>query len=253
MREIPKQIRRSAYGFVSCLHADEVDAFSIQEVCVMKWLGGIAVAGLLVTGCSAPSAETAGTALADDTEKRAEAPAPVVPVVREVTLPAGTTLRLKLATAVGSDTSTVEDQVRATIRQAVVIEGQTVLPAGTEVIGTVTAVERSGRVKGRARVAYRFDTLRHDDESYRIRTALLAHQAEATKRQDATKIAAGAGAGAVLGAVLGGGGGAAKGAAIGGAAGTGVVLATRGKEVRLGPGANVTTKLEAPLTVRVSP
>jgi hypothetical protein len=57
----------------------------------------------------------------------------------------------------------------------------------------------------------------------------------------------------VLGAVLGGGGGAAKGAAIGGAAGTGVVLATRGKEVRLGPGANVTTKLEAPLTVRVSP
>jgi hypothetical protein len=30
-----------------------------------------------------------------------------------------------------------------------------------------------------------------------------------------------------------------------------VVLATRGKEVRLGPGADVNTKLTAPLTVRV--
>jgi hypothetical protein len=29
------------------------------------------------------------------------------------------------------------------------------------------------------------------------------------------------------------------------------VLATKGKEVRLGPGANVTTKLTAPLTLRV--
>ena len=57
--------------------------------------------------------------------------------------------------------------------------------------------------------------------------------------------------GAALGAILGGGSGAAKGAAIGGAGGTGVVLATKGKEVRLGPGAAITTRLTAPLTVRV--
>ena len=45
--------------------------------------------------------------------------------------------------------------------------------------------------------------------------------------------------------------GAAKGAAIGGGAGTGVVLATKGKEIRLAPGADVTSQLSAPLTVRV--
>ena len=45
--------------------------------------------------------------------------------------------------------------------------------------------------------------------------------------------------------------GAAKGAAIGGGAGTGVVLATKGKEMRLAPGADVTSQLTAPLTVRV--
>jgi hypothetical protein len=127
------------------------------------------------------------------------------------------------------------------------------LPAGTELSGVVTAAERSGRVKGLARVAYRFDALRLDDERYAIRTAALSHEAEATKSEDATKIAVGAGAGAVVGALLGGGDGAAKGAAIGGAGGTGVVLATRGREVQLGPGAQVTTRLTEPLTVRVRP
>ena len=75
--------------------------------------------------------------------------------------------------------------------------------------------------------------------------------AEATKGEDAKKIGIGAGAGAAVGALLGGGSGAAKGAVIGGAAGTGAVLATKGKEVRLGPGANVTSRLTAPLTIRV--
>ncbi len=75
--------------------------------------------------------------------------------------------------------------------------------------------------------------------------------APATKKADATKIAVGAGAGAALGAILGGGSGAAKGAAIGGAGGTGVVLATKGKEVHLGPGAAITTRLTAPVTVRI--
>jgi hypothetical protein len=115
----------------------------------------------------------------------------------------------------------------------------------------VTDVARSGRVKGLARVAYRFSSLRYDSERYPIATAPISHQAKATKKKDATKIGVGAGVGAAVGAIFGGGGGAAKGAAIGGAAGTGAVLATRGDEVRLGPGADVNTRLTAPLVVRV--
>jgi hypothetical protein len=192
-----------------------------------------------------------GTAEAATASAPAAAPAAAVPQYREVTLPAGTTLRLELKSGVDSATSQVEDAVRAELRQAVAIDGQTVLPAGTELAGVVTDAERAGRVKGRAHVSYRFESLRVDGERYDIRTAPLVHQAAATKGEDATKIAIGAGAGAALGAILGGGDGAAKGAAIGGAAGTGTVLATRGKEVRLGPGAQVTTKLTAPVTVRI--
>jgi hypothetical protein len=168
-----------------------------------------------------------------------------------VTLPVGTTLRLELKSAVGSDTSRVEDAVRAELRSPVVVKGETVLPTGTEVTGVVTDVKDSGRVKGRARVAFRFASLSHRGERYTIKTAPIAQQAAASKGDDAKKIAIGAGAGAALGALLGGGSGAAKGAALGGAGGTGVVLATKGKAVHLSPGASVTTRLTAPLTVRV--
>src|SRR5687767_1064732 len=41
------------------------------------------------------------------------------PEFREITLPAGTTLALQLETTVASDTSTVEDRVRASLRQPV--------------------------------------------------------------------------------------------------------------------------------------
>ena len=218
----------------------------------MKKLLGLLAAASVCMACGSNDPETAAAAgTAGTADAAVTAAAAVAPRYREVTLPAGTTLRLELKSAVSSDSSKVEDTVRAALRSAVSVDGQSVLPAGTEVVGTVTGVERSGRVKGRARVAYRFNSLNFDGERYDIRTNTLSHVAEATKGEDATKIAVGAGAGAAIGALLGGGDGAAKGAAIGGAGGTGVVLATRGKEVRLGPGAGVNTRLAAPLTVRV--
>jgi hypothetical protein len=152
---------------------------------------------------------------------------------------------------VASDSSKVEDAVRAELRQPITVDGREVVPVGTDVTGRVTSVARAGRVKGRARVAFRFDALSVQGDEYEINTAPIARQAEATKGEDATKIAVGAGAGAAVGALLGGGDGAAKGAAIGGAGGTGVVLATRGREVRLGPGATINTRLTSPLVVRV--
>ena len=185
-------------------------------------------------------------------EREAPAPAaPAVPEYREFTLPAGTTMSLELKTALASDLSQVEDTVRATLTQAVAVGGHQVLPAGTEMVGTVTEAERSGRVKGRAKVAFQFTSFRYDGERYAMQTEAIEHLAEATKGEDATKVGVGAGAGAVIGGLLGGKAGAAKGAAIGGAAGTGAVLATRGKEVRLEPGTEVPARLAAPLAVRV--
>jgi hypothetical protein len=217
----------------------------------MKLFNVLAVAAMTAACGSGAPAGNAATPEGSAPQPAAVEAAKAEPELREVTIPAGTTLRLKLQSAVASDSSKVEDTVRAELRQPVSIDGKAALPAGTEVVGTVTDVQRSGRVKGRAHVAYRFNSLRTAGERYDIKTSPLSHQAAATKGSDAKKIGIGAGAGAAVGALFGGGSGAAKGAVIGGAGGTGVVLATRGKEVHIGPGAEVTTKLTAPLTVRV--
>jgi hypothetical protein len=160
-------------------------------------------------------------------------------------------LSLTLSTAVASDTSKVEDPVRARLAKPIVIDGVEALPKDAEVAGSVLEAERSGRVKGLATIAFRFGQLTAWDESHNIQTARISRQAKSTKKEDATKVGIGAGAGALIGAIAGGGSGAAIGTAVGAGAGTGAVLATRGDEVRLGPGATVTTTLQEPLIVRV--
>jgi len=188
-----------------------------MEVDVKKWASFVALMFLVAacTGSKAPENAAAADAASGTANTPANAPvaAAVTPKFEEVTIPAGTTLRLELKSAVASDTSTVEEAVRASLRDSVSIGGRVALPAGSEVVGVVTDVERAGRVKGRARVAYRFNTVRAGGESYDIKTSPIAHVAAATKGKDATKIAIGAGAGAALGALVGGGSGAAKGAA----------------------------------------
>ena len=229
-----------------------------------KLLSVILGGALLAIGCGTPAPDSQPAADATTTGARPnEAPSrpaavnevaakPSVPSYREVTIPSGTTLSLSLTSAVASDTSKVEDPVSAELTQAVTVDGRNVLPAGSTVSGQVTSAEASGRVKGRAQVAFRFNTLTAGGTKYDIQTAGLSREAPATKGEDATKIGIGAGVGAAVGGLLGGKSGAAKGAAVGGGAGTGVVLATKGQEMRLAPGADVTTTLTAPLTVRVS-
>jgi hypothetical protein len=137
------------------------------------------------------------------------------------------------------------------LTNAVVIDGDTVIPAGSTVSGTVTDVERSGRVEGRAHIAFAFNQARINGEREDLKTNPLTFEADATKTKDAEKVGIGAVGGAILGGILGGKKGAGKGAIAGGAAGTGVVLATRGEEVTVNEGTNVTATLAQPLTVRI--
>jgi len=199
----------------------------------------------------AVTASMAGTAAAvTPAASGAEAASPAT---REVMLPAGTSLPIVLDTAIGSDISQVEQPVAAHLSRAVVVRGQTVLPQGSRVTGVVTDATRSGKVKGRAHVAVRFDTVvpRGEDVRYHIQTGPIGRMAPATKKKDALEIGAPAAGGAIIGALVGGKKGALIGGAAGGGAGTAVVLSTRGKEVRLGRGAAMTLRLAAPVRVRV--
>ena len=207
---------------------------------------------------SAPAADesagspTGSTGLAATSAAGGVPALPATDDAREVTIPAGTILHVRLETPIGSATSRVESPVRGELRRAVRIHGFDVLPAGTALIGHVTSVRRPGRVSGRGYVALRFTQVETPrDGRAPVATAAVGHLAPATKEQDALKIIAPAAGGAVLGRVIGGKAGARTGAVVGGAAGTGYVLSTRGKEARLGRGARLAVRLTAPLTIRV--
>ena len=175
------------------------------------------------------------------------------PAWRDVTIPAGTQLPIVLETTVASNTSHVEEPVRARLSRAVLVHGTTALPEGTSVRGVVIDAKESGRVKGRAHVAIRFDTIvpRDEDERYTMRSAAVGRTAPGTKRKDALEIGGPAAGGALIGALVGGKKGALIGTGIGGGAGTAYVLSTRGQEVRILKGARITLRLVEPLTVKV--
>jgi hypothetical protein len=174
------------------------------------------------------------------------------PVATTVTMPAGTPVPIVLDTAVGSATSRREDPVRAHVARAVTVNGVTVIPEGAPVVGVVTDATKSGRVKGRAHVAVRFDSVApRSGEPYAIKTTAVGRTAKDTKDKDALEIAGPAIGGAAVGSLIGGGKGAAIGAAAGAGAGTAIVLSTTGKEVQLAKGTPLTLKLLEPVTVRV--
>jgi hypothetical protein len=172
-------------------------------------------------------------------------------VWQELTVSQGTVLPLVLTTGVSSESAVVETLVSARHRQPIVVDGKIALPEGTVFVGTITDVERSGRVEGRAHLAFVFDRAQLTDTTLPVQTQAVRYEAEPTKSEDAAKIGGGAVGGAIIGGILGGAKGAAKGAAVGGAAGTGVVVMTRGKEVTLAPGTEFIATLAAPLTLTI--
>jgi hypothetical protein len=119
----------------------------------------------------------------------------------------------------------------ASLAAPLVIDGKTVVDKGTKVRGRVLDAEESGRVKGLANIRLALTGIVDGARVLPIVTKPFVAEAEATKGRDAAVAGGATGIGAAIGAATGGKKGAGIGAIIGGAAGTGAVLATKGKEV----------------------
>lgn len=182
--------------------------------------------------------------------RRVDASTPAPAEVRTITIPDNTVLDVTLGTALASDTSRVEESVSGALASPVVVDGETVIPAGATITGHVTNAKESGNVKGRAQLGLRFTRLQTGSVTYDIDTRPLSYVADDNKKDDAIKIGAGAAAGALIGAITGGKKGAAIGTAVGAGGGTAVVLATDGDEIRLAQGRRLKVSLTNPLTIR---
>jgi hypothetical protein len=166
---------------------------------------------------------------------------------REVTLPEGTEIQVRLEDPLSSATARVEDRVEATVAAPLRERNRVALPAGTRLRGVVRDVEKAQRPARGGKLDLMFDTIYLDD---RTRTRLNARVVSLKESMETGEKAEKAGIGAVLGGVLGTILGGKKGAIIGVVVGgTGGVAASKGEDVSLPAGTILILSLERPLLV----
>jgi type IV secretory pathway VirB10-like protein len=168
----------------------------------------------------------------------------------QVVVPASSVIGLQMETALTSERARVEDRVDARVTRDVMADGRVAIPAGSRVIGSVTLVERGGKIKERARLGVRFHTLVFADGSEQpIRTEAIYREGDSPSGDSAKKIGGAAVGGAILGAIIGGGKGAMIGGAAGAAGGTAATMAGDRNAATLPAGAVVTVRLTEPITL----
>ena len=169
-------------------------------------------------------------------------------------IPKGTHVLLRMLNSISTRTATEGNQVYLQTVTPVAVNSEIVIPPGTYVQGSVSHAKRSGRVKGRAELGIRLETLTFTGgKMLKISPRLSAvdsgetgQKVDDTESQikqassvgkDAAQVAIMAGSGAAIGGLA---DRSFKGAGIGAGAGTLVGLATafitRGNEVELHQG-----------------
>jgi hypothetical protein len=181
----------------------------------------------------------------------------------EIVVPAGTTLPIVLNTFLNTRSSQVGDTFYADTTYPIWIQQRLAIPRGSIVRGTVTYVQRPGKVKGKGRISIRFEDVLlpngvkhqlvgelhglHGPGVEKIDRKTETIEMGGSQGKDTAEIIGPAGEGALIGAIGGGGQGAGIGAGAGAAVGLATVLFTRGQDLVLGPGTQFDVILRQPL------
>lgn len=201
-------------------------------------------------------------------DPQAATPPPAAPA-SGYTLDAGTKVPLSLINSVSTKSSQEGDRVYLETAFPVLANGRIVIPVGSWVTGTVTEVKKPGRVKGRAELYIRFDTLMLPNGVTRdLRSRMDGMDASSTGELDRTEgkvkgegkynagdvktvaetTGAGASVGAIAGSVAGHGlTGLEAGTVAGLAGGLIYVLASRGPDAIIAKGSTVEMVLDRPI------
>ncbi len=196
-----------------------------------------------------PPAEPVTAPRPVEPEPEPVAPAPPPPPAT-VTLDAGTMIYVRLIDGLSSERNNAGDTFTASIDKELTAGGFVIAERGARVEGRVVSADRAGKVRGVAALSIALTRIHTSDgQVVNVETDSFARRAEATQKQDAAKVGAGAAIGAIIGAIAGGGKGAAIGAGVGGGAGAGDVLLTRGQPATLPSETRLTFRLSAPVTI----
>lgn len=193
----------------------------------------------------------------------AQEPAQESQMEAQLTVPEGTIIPIVLTAYLNTRSSQAGDIVYADSTYPIWIQQRLVIPKGSTIRGTVTEVIRPGRVKGKGRLAIRFDDILlpngikrdliaglrgiHGPGNEAVDRDTESVSAGSSASADAGTIVATTSQGAVIGAIAGHGSGAAIGAGAGAAAGIVTMLFTRSRDLVLSPGTQFDLELRKPI------
>lgn len=177
---------------------------------------------------------------------------PAQPVIRTITLPAGTTLPVRVTQTLDSATSQPGDTFSGALATDIVADGTVVLPRGAGVSGRIDEVHEAGHFKGSSLLTVELTGLNARGERISLSTQPYSVEGKGRGKNTAVKTGVGAAAGALLGGIFGGGRGAAIGAAAGGGTGAAINGVSRGEQVQIPSESVVSFVTVAPVTVRTT-
>lgn len=171
----------------------------------------------------------------------------------EKTVPSGTELHLEMLDTVSSAESSAGDSVAARVTQDVVVDQKVVIPAGSTVSGEVVQARGLKKIGGRALLKVTFNSVDLPEGEAPIHASFYREGKSETKK-DAATIGGATVGGALLGRILSKdheARGTAVGAVVGAGAGTAIAAGTKGEEIVLASGTQLSLRLDNSVTVKV--
>ncbi len=158
----------------------------------------------------------------------------VTAVPQPVSIPAGTTLTIRIDQHISVRTSHAGDAFTGEMMDSVLASDNSVLvPKGATVGGVVDVSHRRGHFKGRSLLELRLTSLTLNGAQYPLETRDLARGKKGKGRRSTALIAGGTGLGMLVGGVATGGVGLVVGGLVGGGAGTAAAGLTGNRDIEI--------------------
>jgi hypothetical protein len=174
---------------------------------------------------------------------------PPAPVARTVSVATGTSLPIRLADALDSNTTQTGQVIHGTVTADIVADNMVAIPRGTAVTGRVIQAKDAAHFAGSSLLSIELTQVQLRSGPVSVVTAPFSQEGKGRGKNTALKTGGGAALGAIIGGLAGGGRGAAIGAAGGGGLGAGVNAVTRGEQVKIPAETLITFKLQSPISV----